>query len=77
MNTPLCPPTLHNHPAKMLQLTSPSDKKKSLVDAVALLSSDDGLPVHLKTIIGHLLKRATLAHELIQRISKLEERLEA
>ncbi|VDP37103.1 unnamed protein product, partial [Heligmosomoides polygyrus] len=57
-----------DRPAKRrLQLTSPSDEKKSLVDAVALLSSDDGLPVHLKTIIGHLLERATLADELIQR----------
>ncbi|VDP49013.1 unnamed protein product [Heligmosomoides polygyrus] len=43
--------------------SSPSDEKKSLVDAVALLSSDDGLSVHFKTIIGHLLERATLADE--------------
>ncbi|VDO89688.1 unnamed protein product [Heligmosomoides polygyrus] len=60
-----------------LQLISPSDEKKSLVDAVAILSSDDGLPVHLKTIIGHLLERATLADELIQRNRKLQEQLEA
>ncbi|VDO68728.1 unnamed protein product [Haemonchus placei] len=67
------PSNLQGPPVKRrLSSRSPLDNS-DLVDAVKCLSSDKQLPLHVKTILTHLLNKSTAMEDLVQQNRKLEE----
>lgn len=76
MNTPLRHPVQERPTKRKVPISSPIEDDSSLADTVAQFNNDNGMPGHLKKIIGSILERVSRTDELIQRNLQLEERLE-